>query len=87
MTIAKIVAPVAVVALLMSSSMRPASALMLPVVPTTPPPAATLGVGGGLAVGVIAMAALLCTYDVWLKINGVKNWDGTPKVVHVHHHH
>jgi len=24
-------------------------------------------------------AALLCIYHVWLKINGYKNWDGTPK--------
>jgi hypothetical protein len=45
-----------------------------------------LGVGGGLAVGIIATAALLCIYDIWLKFNGYKNWDGTPKVVQVHHH-
>src|SRR5215471_12224667 len=47
-----------------------------------PPPATsmTLAAGGGLAVGIIATAALLCIYDVWLKINGYKNWDGSPKV-------
>ena len=55
----------------------------------TPASTTTLGVGGGLAVGIIATAALLCIYDIWLKFNGYENWDGTPKVVqlHVHHHH
>ena len=49
----------------------------------------TLAAGGGFAVGIIGTAALLCLYDVWLKINGYKNWDGSPKVVQVQaqHHH
>ena len=64
------------------------AAVPVPCLPTTSTSAA-LGVGGGLAVGIIATAALLCIYDIWLKFNGYKNWDGTPKVVqvHVHHHH
>jgi hypothetical protein len=31
-------------------------------------------------VGIIAAAGLLVIYDLWLKFNGYKNWDGTPKV-------
>ena len=77
------------IALVLTSSL-PASALMVVGQPTPPPPsAAALGVGGGFAVGIIATAALLCIYDVWLKVNGLKNWDGSAKVVQVqaHHHH
>ena len=55
--------------------------------PTTPPSSSGLGVGGGLAIGIIATAGVLCIYDIWLKINGYKNWDGTPKAVQGHNHH
>ena len=73
------------IALVLTSSI-PASALMVVGQPA-PPPSATLGVGGGLAVGVIATAALLCIYDIWLKVNGYKNWDGSAKIAQVHTHH
>ena len=103
MTIRKIVATIIIAAVFFwapspSPSVAPARALTavcgvtaVPVscLPTPAPTSTALGVGGGLAVGIIATAALLCIYDIWLKFNGYKNWDGTPKVVqvHVHHHH
>jgi hypothetical protein len=74
--------------MLVVSSVSRASAIVLVGSPPPPPPSSTaLGVGGGFAVGIIATAGLLCLYDVWLKITGVKNWDGSPKVVQVSHHH
>ena len=66
---------------MLTSALNPASAA---IVKTTPPPVTTsssaLGVGGGLAIGIIATAGLICIYDIWLKMNGLKNWDGSPKV-------
>lgn len=29
--------------------------------------------------GVIIVATVLCIYDLWLKANGLKNWDGSKK--------
>ena len=75
---------------LLAFAPKPAPAGALPVVGAPllpPPPAATIGVVGGVAIGIIATAALLCIYDVWLKANGYKNWDGSPKVVQVIHQH
>ena len=43
--------------------------------------------GALVAGGIIGAAAALCIYDVSLKINGLKNWDGTPKVARMHHTH
>ena len=73
---------------LLASAIKPASAIMMnPAAPAAAPGSGlALGVGGGLAGGIIASAAILCVYDIWLKINGFKNWDGTPKIVHFHHH-
>ncbi len=77
-----------VAVMLLVSSLSPTSALVMTGQPAPlPPPSAALGVAGGLAVGIIATAALLCIYDVWLKFNGYKNWDGSPKIVKVTHHH
>lgn len=53
------------------------------------------GLGGGgsaslgalAAGGIIATAAVLCAYDVWLKFEGYKNWDGTPKMALARHRH
>jgi hypothetical protein len=45
------------------------------------------GWGALAAEGIIGTAALLCLYDLYLKIEGQKNWDGTPKTVHHSHHH
>jgi hypothetical protein len=51
------------------------------------------GTGGGLvsfvAFGFLGTVAALCAYDIYLKIEGVKNWDGTTKVAkfHRHRHH
>ena len=64
-----------------------ATAVPVTCLPTTPPQSSGLGVGGGLAIGIIATAGVLCIYDMWLKINGYKNWDGTPKAVQGHNHH
>ena len=37
------------------------------------------GAAGALAFGFLGVVAALCAYDIYLKIEGVKNWDGTPK--------
>lgn len=37
--------------------------------------------GAWIAAGVIGVAATLCAYDLVLKIQGVKNWDGSAKVL------
>lgn len=43
---------------------------------------------GALAAGaIIGTAAVLCAYDIWLKIKGYKNWDGTPKGAQGRHSH
>jgi hypothetical protein len=81
MALRKSVVTLAVVAALSATSVNQPKAAVV----TTPPPpppgtSMTLAAGGGFAVGIIATAALLCIYDVWLKFNGYKNWDGSPKV-------
>lgn len=38
-----------------------------------------LSTGAALTVGFIGVVAAICVYDIWLKFNGYKNWDGTPK--------
>jgi hypothetical protein len=92
MDMARSVTAFVVASTLVFSTISPGNALMIigPPPPPPPPPSssAVLGVGGGLAVGIIATAGLLCIYDIWLKINGLKNWDGSPKVVQaqIHHH-
>jgi hypothetical protein len=65
-------------ALSVGSVSQPQAAVVTP--PPPPATSATLGVGGGLAVGIIATVAIICIYDIWLKFAGLKNWDGTPKV-------
>jgi hypothetical protein len=45
------------------------------------------GWGALAAESIIGVAAVLCLYDLILKIEGFKNWDGTPKAVHHPHHH
>ena len=47
----------------------------------------TVGAGVWIAGGVVGVAAALCAYDLILKFQGLKNWDGSEKVVpHVRHH-
>ena len=73
---------------MLAAALRPAMAV-LPLPPPTPAVAAsqaTLGVAGGAAVGIIAAAAILCIVDYWQKLNGLKNWDGSPKVVKARGH-
>ena len=87
----KKIAVCAVALVFLTSALKPTLAAFPPPTPPASSAAAAgssaaLGVGGGIAIGVIATAALLCAYDIWLKINGFKNWDGSPKVVKVHHH-
>jgi hypothetical protein len=69
---------------LSASAITPAPAAM--VVTTTVPMSTGAGAVAGVAGGFIAAVAALCLYDIWLKINGVKNWDGSPKIVQVHRH-
>jgi len=49
----------------------------VPVVPVAAGAAATAGAWA--TGGFIGVVAVLCVYDIILKINSVKNWDGTPK--------
>ena len=50
--------------LLWSSSMVPASALMLPVAPVAPASSSSAGLGAWVAGGIIGVAAFLGIYDV-----------------------
>jgi hypothetical protein len=50
--------------LLLSSSMTPASALMLPVAPVAPASSSSAGLGAWVAGGIIGVAAFLGIYDV-----------------------
>ena len=73
------------IAALLSASVNPSKAALVP--PPAPPspipipypttPAAGVFVVGGF----IGVVALLCIYDFALKLQGLKNWDGTPKSI------
>jgi hypothetical protein len=66
-----------VVALLAGSvNQSKATVNVAPVVPAS----SAVGAGVYIAGGFIGVIAALCVYDIILKINGVKNWDGTPKI-------
>jgi H+/gluconate symporter-like permease len=78
MSLRKYAVAFAVAALLVVSVGQPkagASPVADPVV------AAGTSAGAGIyfAGGIIAVAGILCVYDLYLKINGLKNWDGTAK--------
>jgi hypothetical protein len=75
----------AVVAALMNVSVEQSRATATPVYLGTSSSAA-LSAGAAATTGFLGFVAILCIYDIWLKFNGVKNWDGSPKVVVVHHH-
>jgi len=88
MILRKYITALAVAAVLMRASANQSKAGPIPVTP--PPPLVTgaaLSTGAAVTIGFIGVVAALCVYDIWLKINGFKNWDGTPKVVQVHLHH
>ena len=86
MIIRKCVIALSVAAILAGSVQQSkATATTLTVVPVS---TAAIGAGVYIAGGFIAVVAVLCVYDIILKINGVKNWDGTPKVMqHTRHGH
>lgn len=46
----------------------------------------TAGTGALIVTGFIGLVAVLCAYDIYLKISGQKNWDGSPKLVELVHH-
>ena len=50
-----------------------------PVSPTPVLASSSIGAGVFIVGGFIGVVAALCVYDIILKINGAKNWDGTPK--------
>jgi len=79
----------AVAAMMLGSALNPASAAFPLPSPSVPPPSTAstaFGVGGGVAAGIIATAGILCIVDFWQKLNGQKNWDGSPKVVKARGH-
>jgi uncharacterized membrane protein YuzA (DUF378 family) len=87
MVLRKHVVSLALVAALLGTSLSPSRATVISI---APPPAATAagtGAGAWAAGGIIGVAAVLCLVDFFQKVAGVKNWDGTPKVVQPHHHH
>jgi len=80
-----IVVPTVVVALL-GASVNQSKAAPPPAPPPVYTSTAALSTGAAITVGFLGFVAALCIYDVWLKYMGYKNWDGSPKVVQVHHH-
>jgi hypothetical protein len=38
-----------------------------------------LGTAGSITVGFIGAVAVVCLFDLVWKVQGLKNWDGTPK--------
>jgi len=86
MILRKSVTMLALAAALLSASINQSKAGPLAVVPTPVATGAALSMGTALTIGFIGVVAAICVYDIWLKFNGYKNWDGTPKVVVVHHH-
>ena len=66
---------------LLAAGLKPAlAAFPLPSAPVPAATQATIGVAGGAAIGIIATAGIICIVDFWQKLNGLKNWDGSPKV-------
>lgn len=65
------------VAVFLTGSMTKSNAL--PADPVIFNSSITLASGGWAAVTIIGVAGVLCAYDLVLKFQGVKNWDGTPK--------
>lgn len=53
----------------------------LPADPVVVSGGTTFGGVGWVAAGVVGVAAVLCAYDLVLKFQGVKNWDGTAKTL------
>jgi hypothetical protein len=73
----KCIIALSVVAIL-AGSVNQSKAIIPP--PAVPVAAAASTAGAWAAGGFIGVVAALCLYDIWLKINGMKNWDGTPKI-------
>ena len=73
------------VAALLTASVIPSKAVVVP--PPAPPSPIPIPYPNTAAAGVfvvggfIGVMALLCIYDFALKLQGIKNWDGTPKSI------
>lgn len=65
------------VAVLLAGSVNQSKASPIPITPAAAGGGAAAG--AWVAGGFIGVVAALCLYDIWLKIDGQKNWDGTPK--------
>ena len=65
------------VVVLLAGSVKESKALAQQVVAV--PAGAGAAAGAWVAGGFIGVVAALCLYDIWLKMDGQKNWDGTPK--------
>jgi len=70
----KYVVALAITAMITATAVKPSHAVPV----HAPATAAATSAGLYLPGGLIAAVALLCFYDLWLKMNGQKNWDGTP---------
>jgi hypothetical protein len=66
-----------VVALLAGSVKESKAVIQVQVVAV--PAGASVAAGAWVAGGFIGVVAALCLYDIWLKMGGQKNWDGSPK--------
>jgi hypothetical protein len=70
---------------LLAGSVNQSKATGVPIQPAAAA-GASAAAGAWVAGGFIGVVAALCIYDIMLKINGVKNWDGTEKVMpHPYH--
>jgi len=89
MSLAKVFVSFAVVVSLLGTSIGQSKADLMPMTPAGAAGGAAPAIGavGWTAIGIIGVAGVLCLYDVWLKINHLKNWDGSPLVVQAHPHH
>jgi hypothetical protein len=88
MTLRRSIGVFSIIVALVGVSANQAKAVPPPPVFSPPPATSITAAAGFWAAGtIIGLAAALCIYDVWLKINGLKNWDGTPIVQKPPPHH
>jgi hypothetical protein len=85
MVLRKCIVALAVAAMLSASvSQSKATSVVAPAAATT---TAAVSAGALVTGAFIGVVAVLCIIDIFQKINGQKNWDGTPKTVQVQHPH
>jgi len=79
MKLRRCVIALSVAALLVGSVSQSKAIVVVPASPSPLPMPYPISAGVFITGGFIGAAAALCVYDIWLKLNGFKNWDGSPK--------